>query len=112
MKHKIGERVRIRPDLTFGKEYDDMDTSEEMCYTYSGQVLTIAKVDENNNCYYMEEDEGCFAWTDSMFECAMTNNDMIRSLDDEELALWLRDVYKGLKAYDEILNWLKTRWCA
>lgn len=111
MKHKIGEQVKIRPDLTLGKEYDDEDVTEEMC-TYSGQVLTIAEVDKFENCYYMEEDEGYFAWTDSMFECEITNADMIRSLDDEDLALWLRDVYKGLKSYDEILNWLKTRWCA
>lgn len=111
MKHKVGEQVRIRTDLTLGKEYDDENVTEEMC-TYSGQVLTIKEVDEFEKCYYMEEDEEYFSWTDSMFECEMTNADQIRAMDDEELALWLRDVYKGLKSYDEILNWLKTRWCA
>lgn len=111
MKHKVRDRVKIRPDLTIGKEYDDEDVTEEMC-TYNGQVLTIKEVDECERCYYMEEDEGYFAWTDSMFECEMTNADMIRSLDDEDLAKWLTEVYKGLKSYDEILNWLKTRWCA
>lgn len=110
MKHEIGEQVRIRPDLTLGKDYDDEDVTEEMC-TYSGQVLTIKEVDELEHCYYMEEDEGYFAWTDSMFECEMTNADQIRAMDDEYLASWLTEVYKGLKSYDEILDWLKTRWC-
>lgn len=110
MKHKVGEQVRIRPDLTIGKDYDKVDVTEEMC-TYNGQVLTIKQVDEFGKYYYMEEDGATFAWTDSMFECEMTNADQIRAMDDEDLASWLTEVYKGLKSYDEILDWLKTRWC-
>ena len=112
MKHKVGDRVRIRPDLRVDIEYDGVEVIDEMC-DFRGQIMKISEVCgcEEGICYLMEEDDGYFFWTDEMFEDSMTNGDMIRSMSDEELADWLVEVYKNTKSFDNIFEWLKERWC-
>lgn len=110
MKHKVGEQVRIRPDLRTNIEYGGVEAIDEMC-TLQGQVMKISEVYTEDKCYFMEEDDGCFLWTDEMFEDAMTNGELIRSMSDEELADWLVEVYKNTKTFNEIYDWLKERWC-
>ena len=97
MKHKVRDRVRIRPDLRTDIKY--------------GEGEAVDEVDTEGEYYLMEEDEGYFCWTDEMFEDSMTNGDMIRALSDEELADWLVEVYENTKTFDEIYKWIKELWC-
>ena len=89
MKHKVGDKVRIRKDLRIDKEYDEVSVVDEMG-TWIGEEVTISKVFAEDNGYGIKEDDGYFLWTDSMFEDAMTNADKIRNMSDEELAEFLR----------------------
>lgn len=110
MKHKVGDRVRIRADLRTDVKYGTTEAVDEMC-TLRGQVVTISEIDTDGRCYLLEEDEGYFYWTDEMFDDSMTNGEMIRSMSDEELTEWLVEVYKNTKTFDEIYDWLKEGWC-
>ena len=110
MKHKVGDKVRIRPDLKSNIEYGCVESVDEMC-TLQGQIMKISEVCTENKYYRMEEDHGDFLWTDEMFEDAMTNGELVRSMSDEELADWLVEVYKNTKTFDEIYDWLKEGWC-
>lgn len=87
MKHKIGDKVKIRKDLKLDEEYDGMDVNEEMVLLCDKEA-TISEVLPDDNGYEIEEDEGYFLWTDSMFN--MTNADKIRAMSDEELAEFLK----------------------
>lgn len=112
MKHKVGDKVRIRPDLRTDIKYGMIEAVEKMC-SLQGQIMKISEecVCEESRYYLLEEDEGYFCWTDEMFEDAMTNGELIRSMSDEELADWLVEVYKNTKTFDEIYDWLKEGWC-
>ncbi|BFK11861.1 hypothetical protein F140042L4_20190 [Coprococcus phoceensis] len=88
MKYKVGEKVRIRKDLRLDEEYDGIDVNGEMVLMRDEEV-TISEVLLDDNGYEIEEDEGYFLWTDSMFE--MTNADKIRNMKDEELADFLKE---------------------
>lgn len=110
MKHKVRDRVRIRPDLRTDIKYGEVEAVDEMC-ALRGQIVTINEVDTEGEYYLMEEDEDYFCWTDEMFEDSMTNGDMIRALSDEELADWLVEVYENTKTFDEIYKWIKEVWC-
>ena len=103
MKHKVRDRVRIRPDLRTDIKYGEGEAVDEM-YALRGQIVTINEVDTEGEYYLMEEDEGYFCWTDEMFEDSMTNGDMIRALSDEELADWLVEVYENTKNYGAKVN--------
>lgn len=101
MKYKIGDKVRIRPDLEV-KGYGSESAVEEMT-TFSGERVTISKV--NTVDYSIEEDDGQFYWTDEMFE--QTNADKIRYMTDDDLASWLYHVT------DDVLNgstWNEVEW--
>lgn len=93
MKHKVGDKVRIRTDLIYDGEYDGGNINDEMV-SWRGEEVTISEVCAEDNGYEIEEDSGCFFWTDSMFEDAMTNADKIRNMSDEELAEFLCKVAK------------------
>lgn len=93
MKYKVGDKVRIRTDLKVGERYDGVPIREEMIGLV-GKTLTISNVNdfgEGDISYYLNEDEDCYHWTDSMFEDAMTNADRIRNMSDEELAEFLKE---------------------
>lgn len=73
-KYKVGQKVRIRKDLTAGAEYP-MQSGEscglnpganEYMETYRGQIMTI----EGHVCgvYMLCEDYEYCRWTDTMFE--------------------------------------------
>lgn len=74
MKHKIGDKVKVRGDLEHGKWYGK-DTFEAPMEAWCGQMVTIVDVFENNPCYsyYIEEDDQAWDWTNEMFEEEATN---------------------------------------
>lgn len=83
MKYKAGDKVRIRKDLKTNKVYGFYEVEEEM-QLMAGEFVTIMDAYEEYDYYEIEEDYGEFAWSDEMFEDAMTNADRIRVMSDEE----------------------------
>lgn len=110
LKHKVGDKVKIRPDLRYDEEYDGQNVNEEMIMS-RGEEVTISEVFAEDLGYEIEEDDGQFFWTDAMFEDAMTNADKIRSMSDEELAEFLSKVTLGAASRDVWTEWLTSnKW--
>lgn len=78
MKHKVGDKVRIRPDLRTDKEYDGVNVHVNML-SWKGKEVIISKI-ESANGYSIKEDPFDCLWIDSMFEDANINNDMIKKM--------------------------------
>ena len=73
-KYKVGQKVRIRKDLTGDAEYP-MQSGENYGYDpgvsdsmekYRGQIMTIKR--QIGGVYQLCEDDNCWSWTDTMFE--------------------------------------------
>ena len=86
MKYKVGDKVRVREDLSTDKMYDE-------CYVHSlmvvflGKTVTIHEARENINRYRIEEDCGAWYWTDSMFESLESKNPADETNVSEEWVL-------------------------
>ena len=69
MKYKVGDRVKVREDLTEGRHYgkssDDALCNGTMANA-AGKTVTIAEVDEKQATYRVEECNW-WTWTDEMF---------------------------------------------
>jgi hypothetical protein len=68
-KYKVGDRVRVRKDLTTNKSYKMMDSSSGYVavgsmFKFVGKDVTISKV--FGDYYHIEENN--LKWTDEMFE--------------------------------------------
>lgn len=69
-KYKEGDKVKVLDSLVEGREYYMAD-DEYFSYatgemrSLRGKTVTITEADEDG--YYIEEDDGEFNWTDSMF---------------------------------------------
>lgn len=72
-KYKVGQKVRIRKDLTAGAEYPmqsgesygcDSGVNEDM-ERHRGQLMTIKRI---CGVYTLCEDDEYWSWTDTMFE--------------------------------------------
>ena len=79
MKYKVGDRVKVREDLTEGRHYgkssDDALCNSEMADT-AGKTLTIAKVDERQAIYRVKECDW-WTWTDEMFSGLEDNTEAV-----------------------------------
>lgn len=66
MKYKIGDKVRIRKDLSIGCEYDGVNFAPTMA-RFRGKIVTIA----GTLCggYEIQEDGRQHFWTDKMIKC-------------------------------------------
>lgn len=69
-KFKVGDKVRVRTDLVEGERYWMDDGDVENAYvgsmvSFAGKVVTIASAGTQ---YHIDEDYGCWWWTDGMFE--------------------------------------------
>jgi hypothetical protein len=70
-KYKIGQKVRVRSDLTYEQQYIDSRTGTSaiatlFMVTLAGQVVTIKNYTLNSNQYCIAE--GIYNWVDTMFE--------------------------------------------
>ena len=111
MKHKVGDKVKIRRDLQVGKIYNGVAVVEEMV-ELAGKTATIECV--NEDCYgdinyYLEEDKDGRYWTELMFDYAVTNADRIRNMSDEKLADFLRKVTLGAASCETWIEWLTSK---
>ena len=73
MKYKVGDKVRVREDLSIDKMYDGCYFAPSM-KKKKKKTVTIRRVRENINRYEIEEDYGGWNWTDSMFEPLESEN--------------------------------------
>lgn len=65
MKHKAGDKVRIRKDLKADVQYGSKGFTNSMC-KYRGKETTITKV--LSNFYTLKVDDGMWAWSEEMLE--------------------------------------------
>lgn len=65
MKFKVGDKVRIRKDLKYIKNYDELDIVSAM-EEYAGRIMTIKRTVLNG--YYFEEDHGTWLWLEDTIE--------------------------------------------
>lgn len=63
MKYKVGDRVRIREDLSAGQEYDGLLFGHSMA-KYRGKTAKITEVD--GYTYHLDIDESEFWWSEAM----------------------------------------------
>lgn len=65
MKYQVGNKVKVRNDLTCYREYGCRIATKEMC-AMKGKTVTIKEALDYH--YLIEEDKGYWMWTDEMFE--------------------------------------------
>lgn len=65
MKYQVGNKVKVRNDLTCYREYGCRIVIKEMC-AMKGKTVTIKEALDYH--YLIEEDKGYWMWTDEMFE--------------------------------------------
>lgn len=65
MKYKVGDKVRIRHDLSA-----DEISVNPMMISFAGSLATITKVYNDGVAYAVDIDKGDWAWHGSMFEDA------------------------------------------
>ena len=73
MKYKVGDKVRIREDLSTEKIYGGCRVVPSMT-VFLGKTVTIHKVRENLNRYEINEDDRVWNWTEEMFEPLESEN--------------------------------------
>ena len=73
MKYKVGDKVRVRDDLSTDKSYDECCVAPSMT-VFLGKTVTIHKVSEGINRYKIKEDSMKWNWADSMFEPLESEN--------------------------------------
>lgn len=71
-KYKVGDVVRIRPDLSTGQNYDPVGINNAMC-EYKGREATITFV--GSHFYNLDIDMETWRWIDSMFEESLIPHD-------------------------------------
>lgn len=65
MKHKVGDKVRVRKDLKLEEKYGTQTFVEEMA-SYVGKEIEIYNIDEICICYDLKDD--IWGFTDEMLE--------------------------------------------
>lgn len=86
MKYKVGDKVKVREDLSTDKMYDGCYFTPSMIL-FLGKTVTISKVSWSINRYEIKEDLGTWNWTDEMFESLESENPADETNVSEEWVL-------------------------
>lgn len=86
MRYKVGDKVKVREDLSTKDAYDGCSFVPEM-KLFLGETVTIHKVCGNINRYEIKEDHGAWYWTDEMFESLESENPADETNVSEEWVL-------------------------
>lgn len=73
MKYKVGDKVKVREDLSREKYYDGCYVNPVMG-EFAGRIVTISRALELTNRYEIKEDNMRWCWTDEMFETLEDEN--------------------------------------
>ena len=103
MKYKVGDKVRVREDLSIDKTYDGCYVTPSMT-VFLGKTVTIHKVREGINRYEIEEDYGTWNWTDEMFESLESENPADETNVSEEWFLCRDDINKLNDAVKDVVH--------
>lgn len=103
MKYKVGDKVKVREDLSTKDAYDGCSFVPEM-KLFLGETVTIHKVCGNINRYEIKEDHGAWYWTDSMFEPLESENSTDEINDSEEWVLCIDDINKLNDAIKDVVH--------
>lgn len=87
MRYKVGDKVRVREDLSTWEKYDNGCCVVPSMTVFLGKTVTICEVREDINRYKIEEDYGTWNWTDSMFEPLESENSTDETNVSEEWVL-------------------------
>lgn len=93
MKYKVGDKVRVREDLSREKYYDGCYVNPVMG-EFAGRIVTISRALELTNRYEIKEDNMRWCWTDEMFETLEDENITDETNDSEEWFLCRDDINK------------------
>ena len=93
MRYKVGDKVRVREDLSTEKRYDGCYVTPSMT-VFSGKTVTICKVRENLNRYEIKEDDRVWNWTEEMFEPLESENSADKTNVSGEWVLCRGDINK------------------
>lgn len=66
MKLKVGDKIKIREDLSLGKHYS-VHLSRSML-SHKGKKAKITYVESNDGTYHLDIDDNTWWWTEDMFE--------------------------------------------
>lgn len=100
MKYKVGDKVKVKNDLSLYVNYDGESANEDMV-ALKGQVVTIARTLLNNE-YHIKEDKEEWTWTDAMFtsKIKMTQAEII----ENSVQRLGEELSETLKSRNEELN--------
>lgn len=98
MKYKVGDKVKVREDLSTWEEYDNGCCFNSSMTVFLGKTVTICGVREDINRYIIEEDYGTWNWTDSMFEPLESENSTDETNVSEEWVLCKDDAESHVDA--------------
>lgn len=81
MKYEIGTKVKIRTDLKTDNLYNGIDFTIDM-KSYMGKEAKI--VDCNENAYFLDIDNSCWSWGETMLEEVSNTPTLDRMLEIQE----------------------------
>lgn len=99
---KVGDRVRVRPDLEEGKKYYMKDiaikhiVNDEM-YELKGKIVTISEI--RGSGYSIKEDDGEWYWTDEMFSERV--EEVTRKFKVGDIVRFRNDLFTGMSIFSE-----------
>lgn len=105
MKFKVGDKVRVRDDLVGEQSYDDDVYFAIEMKNYNGRQAVITTI--QNNCYYIDIDNGCWMWSDSMLEPVNNEELTIKSFEkklDKIMAESVRAIQEVKKEFDQYVK--------
>ena len=104
MKYKVGDKVRVRENLSTWEEYDNGCCFNSSMTVFLGKTVTICLVREDINRYKIEEDGMKWNWADSMFEPLESENPADETNDSEEWFLCRDDINKLNDAVKDVVH--------
>ena len=66
-RYKVGDKVRVKPDLVLGRNYNNWNFVNSMA-KFMGKTVTIKAFSSLSGTYHIVEDSGMHGWGESMFE--------------------------------------------
>lgn len=66
-KYDVGDKVKVRNDIWLGEYHPHASVVSDML-KYAGQIVTVKKINQPNDNFYINEDDGNWCWAPEMME--------------------------------------------
>lgn len=101
--YRTGDRVRVRPDLDEDEEYYNDLTVGWGMLDHAGAFVTIDTCHDEDEWYYIREDDGEWLWAVDMFDMSVPNKKY--SVTDNEIeSMKMSQFFDFISPTDEILD--------